>query len=71
MEEDRYKEMLSRSDSENVINSYFKLKRTSQLLGREAHKGHGRTRTRTRHWCDDQRQNQSVYILDIKVQIQV
>lgn len=51
VEEDRYKEMLNRSDSENVISSYFKLKRTSQLLGREAHKGHGKTRTCTRlHW---------------------
>lgn len=59
MEEDRYKEMLNRSDSENVINSYFKLKRTSQLLGREAHKGHGKTRSCIHHWrtqgCDDQR----------------
>nr|XP_033938100.1 kinesin-like protein KIF17 isoform X3 [Pseudochaenichthys georgianus] len=40
MEEDRYKEMLARSDSENIASSYFKSKRASQLLGREATKGH-------------------------------
>lgn len=45
MEEDRYKEMLNRSDSENIVNSYFKLKRTSQLLGREVPKGHSKTET--------------------------
>ena len=47
MEEDRYKEMLARSDSENIASSYFKSKRASQLLGREATKGHGRDRTST------------------------
>uniref|UniRef100_A0A3B4AHM7 Kinesin-like protein n=1 Tax=Periophthalmus magnuspinnatus TaxID=409849 RepID=A0A3B4AHM7_9GOBI len=31
-EEDRYKEMLNRSDSENIANSYFKSKRTAQLV---------------------------------------
>nr|XP_046238614.1 kinesin-like protein KIF17 isoform X2 [Scatophagus argus] len=40
VEEDRYKEMLDRSDSENIASSYFKSKRASQLLGREAAKGH-------------------------------
>ncbi|XP_034389153.1 kinesin-like protein KIF17 [Cyclopterus lumpus] len=40
VEEDRYKEMLDRSDSENIASSYFKSKRASQLLGREAPKGH-------------------------------
>ncbi|XP_055077992.1 kinesin-like protein KIF17 [Periophthalmus magnuspinnatus] len=39
-EEDRYKEMLNRSDSENIANSYFKSKRTAQLLGGEPSKGH-------------------------------
>ncbi|XP_028302752.1 kinesin-like protein KIF17 isoform X2 [Gouania willdenowi] len=33
VEEDRYKEMLDRSESENIASSYFKAKRTSQLLG--------------------------------------
>ncbi|XP_067442633.1 kinesin-like protein KIF17 isoform X2 [Thunnus thynnus] len=40
VEEDRYKEMLDRSDSENIASSYFKSKRASQLLGGEATKGH-------------------------------
>ncbi|XP_058486531.1 kinesin-like protein KIF17 isoform X2 [Solea solea] len=40
MEEDRYKEMLDRSDSENIASSYFKSKRTSQLLGGDTTKGH-------------------------------
>ncbi|XP_059184361.1 kinesin-like protein KIF17 [Centropristis striata] len=40
VEEDRYKEMLDRSDSENIASSYFKSKRASQLLGRETTKGH-------------------------------
>ncbi|XP_069546707.1 kinesin-like protein KIF17 [Brachyistius frenatus] len=40
VEEDRYKEMLDRSDSENIASSYFKSKRASQLLGGEASKGH-------------------------------
>ncbi|XP_049433578.1 kinesin-like protein KIF17 [Epinephelus fuscoguttatus] len=40
VEEDRYKEMLNRSDSENIASSYFKSKRASQLLGREATKTH-------------------------------
>ncbi|XP_027135593.1 kinesin-like protein KIF17 isoform X2 [Larimichthys crocea] len=40
VEEDRYKEMLDRSDSENIASSYFKSKRASQLLGLEATKGH-------------------------------
>ncbi|XP_070758134.1 kinesin-like protein KIF17 isoform X2 [Enoplosus armatus] len=40
VEEDRYKEMLDRSDSENIASSYFKSKRASQLLAREATKGH-------------------------------
>uniref|UniRef100_A0A3Q1JX43 Kinesin-like protein n=1 Tax=Anabas testudineus TaxID=64144 RepID=A0A3Q1JX43_ANATE len=40
VEEDRYKEMLDRSDSENIVNNYFKPKRASQLLGSDATKGH-------------------------------
>ncbi|XP_068451950.1 kinesin-like protein KIF17 isoform X2 [Clinocottus analis] len=40
VEEDRYKEMLDRSDSENIASSYFKSKRASQLLGRDGTKGH-------------------------------
>ncbi|XP_069388640.1 kinesin-like protein KIF17 isoform X2 [Paralichthys olivaceus] len=40
VEEDRYKEMLDRSDSENIASSYFKSKRTSQLLGGDTTKGH-------------------------------
>ncbi|XP_068170757.1 kinesin-like protein KIF17 [Antennarius striatus] len=40
VDEDRYKEMLDRSNSENIANRYFKSRRTSQLLGREASKGH-------------------------------
>ncbi|XP_029907363.1 kinesin-like protein KIF17 [Myripristis murdjan] len=38
VEEDRYKEMLDRSDSENIASSYFKSKRASQLLGGDATK---------------------------------
>ncbi|KAM9361334.1 kinesin-like protein KIF17 [Symphorus nematophorus] len=40
VEEDRYKEMLDRSDSENIASSYFKSKRASQLLGRDTSRGH-------------------------------
>uniref|UniRef100_A0A3Q1EXP2 Kinesin-like protein n=1 Tax=Acanthochromis polyacanthus TaxID=80966 RepID=A0A3Q1EXP2_9TELE len=40
VEEDRYKEMLDRSDSENIASSYFKPKRASQLLGGDVSKGH-------------------------------
>ncbi|XP_071388112.1 kinesin-like protein KIF17 [Centroberyx affinis] len=40
VEEDRYKEMLDRSDSENIASNYFKSKRASQLLGGETTKGH-------------------------------
>ncbi|KAI3369314.1 hypothetical protein L3Q82_007564 [Scortum barcoo] len=40
VEEDRYKEMLDRSDSKNIASSYFKSKRASQLLGCETTKGH-------------------------------
>ncbi|XP_024860080.1 kinesin-like protein KIF17 isoform X2 [Kryptolebias marmoratus] len=40
VEEDRYKEMLDRSDSENIASSYFKSKRATQLLGADATKGH-------------------------------
>ncbi|XP_034023417.1 kinesin-like protein KIF17 [Thalassophryne amazonica] len=39
-EEDRYKELLDRSDSENLANNYFKSKRVSQLLGGDASRGH-------------------------------
>lgn len=47
VEEDRYKEMLDRSDSENIVSSYFKPKRASQLLGNDATKGHGKVKTLT------------------------
>ncbi|XP_028262127.1 kinesin-like protein KIF17 [Parambassis ranga] len=40
VEEDRYKEMLDRSDSENIASSYFKSKRASQLLGADTTNGH-------------------------------
>ncbi|XP_047204159.1 kinesin-like protein KIF17 isoform X3 [Girardinichthys multiradiatus] len=40
VEEDRYKEMLGRSDSENIANNYFKSRRASQLLGGDASKDH-------------------------------
>ncbi|XP_041639205.1 kinesin-like protein KIF17 [Cheilinus undulatus] len=40
VEEDRYKEMLNRSESENIASSYFKSKRASQLLGGETTKAH-------------------------------
>ncbi|KAM8868774.1 LOW QUALITY PROTEIN: kinesin-like protein KIF17 [Synchiropus picturatus] len=39
-EEDRFKEMLERSASENIASSYFRSKRTSQLLGGETSKAH-------------------------------
>ncbi|XP_047438604.1 kinesin-like protein KIF17 [Mugil cephalus] len=39
-EEDRYKEMLNRSDSESIASSYFKSKRATQLLGGDTIKGH-------------------------------
>ncbi|KAM3877748.1 kinesin-like protein KIF17 [Diretmus argenteus] len=39
VEEDRYKEMLDRSDSENIASSYFRSKRASQLLCGETTKG--------------------------------
>ncbi|XP_042199673.1 kinesin-like protein KIF17 isoform X2 [Callorhinchus milii] len=32
MEEDRYRQMLNRSDSENIANNYFKSKRATQIL---------------------------------------
>uniref|UniRef100_A0A3Q4GTM0 Kinesin-like protein n=1 Tax=Neolamprologus brichardi TaxID=32507 RepID=A0A3Q4GTM0_NEOBR len=38
--EDRYKQMLDRSDSENIASSYFKSKRASQLLGSDTAKAH-------------------------------
>lgn len=47
VEEDRYKEMLNRSDSENIASSYFKSKRASQLLGREATKTHSKIKMYT------------------------
>ncbi|KAL3978617.1 hypothetical protein ACER0C_019679 [Sarotherodon galilaeus] len=40
VEEDRYKQMLDRSDSENIASSYFKSKRASQLLGSDTAKAH-------------------------------
>ncbi|KAM3622487.1 uncharacterized protein V6R79_025698 [Siganus canaliculatus] len=40
VEEDRYKEMLDRSNSENIASSYFKPKRASQLLARDTVRGH-------------------------------
>lgn len=62
VEEDRYKEMLDRSDSENIANTYFKSKRASQLLGRDATKGYSKTSTRP-HWPVTQ---QSQHIRDHK-----
>ncbi|XP_032405673.1 LOW QUALITY PROTEIN: kinesin-like protein KIF17 [Xiphophorus hellerii] len=41
VEEDRYKELLDRKDSENIASNYFKSKRASQLLSGDAVKGHG------------------------------
>lgn len=43
VEGDRYKEMLDRSDSENIASSYFRSKRAIHLLGRDAARGHGKT----------------------------
>uniref|UniRef100_A0A3B4F457 Kinesin-like protein n=1 Tax=Pundamilia nyererei TaxID=303518 RepID=A0A3B4F457_9CICH len=40
VEEDRYKQMLDRSESENIASSYFKSKRASQLLGSDTAKAH-------------------------------
>uniref|UniRef100_A0A3P9HE72 Kinesin-like protein n=1 Tax=Oryzias latipes TaxID=8090 RepID=A0A3P9HE72_ORYLA len=40
VEEDRFKEMLDRSDSESIARSYFKPRRASVLLGGNAAKGH-------------------------------
>ncbi|XP_060765739.1 kinesin-like protein KIF17 [Neoarius graeffei] len=37
-EEDRYKEMLNRSDSENIASNYFKMKRANQILSGESMK---------------------------------
>ncbi|RVE72537.1 hypothetical protein OJAV_G00039610 [Oryzias javanicus] len=39
-EEDRFKEMLDRSESETVARNYFKSRRASLLLGGDAAKGH-------------------------------
>uniref|UniRef100_A0A8B9LIC3 Kinesin-like protein n=1 Tax=Astyanax mexicanus TaxID=7994 RepID=A0A8B9LIC3_ASTMX len=41
MEEDRYKEMLNRSDSEHIASNYFRKKRTSPLFVGEPSKGLG------------------------------
>ncbi|XP_053508893.1 kinesin-like protein KIF17 isoform X5 [Ictalurus furcatus] len=40
-EEDRYREMLNRSDSENIASNYFKMKRANQLLSGESTKNLG------------------------------
>ncbi|XP_027010627.2 kinesin-like protein KIF17 isoform X3 [Tachysurus fulvidraco] len=40
-EEDRYKEMLNRSDSENIATNYFKMKRANQILSGESMKNLG------------------------------
>lgn len=40
-EEDRFKEMLDRSESETLAWNYFKPRRASLLLGGDAAKGHG------------------------------
>ncbi|XP_061893512.1 kinesin-like protein KIF17 [Entelurus aequoreus] len=40
VDDDRYKQMLDRSDSENIANTYFRSKRASQLLGGQTTKGH-------------------------------
>ncbi|XP_078414399.1 kinesin-like protein KIF17 [Cetorhinus maximus] len=36
MEEDRYRQMLNRSDSENIANNYFRSKRASQILNTDS-----------------------------------
>lgn len=41
-EEDRFKEMLDRSESETLAWNYFKPRRASLLLGGDAAKGHGK-----------------------------
>lgn len=46
VEEDRFKEMLDRSDSESIARSYFKPRRASVLLGGNAAKGHGKSSDR-------------------------
>nr|XP_051713964.1 kinesin-like protein KIF17 [Oryctolagus cuniculus] len=38
VEEDRYREMLSRSDSENIASNYFRSKRASQILSTDPRK---------------------------------
>ncbi|XP_061582911.1 kinesin-like protein KIF17 [Cololabis saira] len=40
VEEDRYKEMLDRSDSESIAKNYFKSRRSSQLLAGDSTQGH-------------------------------
>ncbi|XP_061793784.2 kinesin-like protein KIF17 [Nerophis lumbriciformis] len=40
VDDDRYKQMLDRSDSENIANTYFRSKRANQLLGGQTTKGH-------------------------------
>lgn len=40
-EEDRYRLMLSRSDSENIASNYFRPKRASQILGTDPMKSLG------------------------------
>jgi len=42
-EGDKYKEMLNRSDSENIASNYFRSKRATQLLGGDSLKGLGKT----------------------------
>ncbi|XP_061742175.1 kinesin-like protein KIF17 isoform X2 [Nerophis ophidion] len=44
VDDDKYKQMLDRSDSENMANTYFRSKRASQLLGGQITKGHARGR---------------------------
>lgn len=45
VEEDRYKALLNRSNSENIATNYFRSTRASQLLGRETTKALGKYRT--------------------------
>lgn len=41
-EEDRYKLMLNKSDSENIASNYFRSKRTSQILNSDSMKSLGK-----------------------------
>uniref|UniRef100_A0A4W3GN63 Kinesin-like protein KIF17 n=1 Tax=Callorhinchus milii TaxID=7868 RepID=A0A4W3GN63_CALMI len=46
MEEDRYRQMLNRSDSENIANNYFKSKRATQILNTDPARSLGKSHQR-------------------------